>query len=189
MIDMADFTITWTTGDNPSTIEQLVQYKKSTDTSYTTFSIVGPDVTTVNVAGLEDNTIYDFRIQSNCNYGGPSLSNTSAFINFSCPVITVTSTSTTVSYSFVHPLKSINGFTVQLYESNGTTLVSTQTPTISSTLTGTFTGLTAATLYKIKLTLTASSFSEACTLVSAATDGFVCSDPTSVVATIETILS
>ena len=159
---MANFLLTWTPSNDGTSSSQNVQYKKSIDSTWTTYANVSSATNTTLINSLLDNVIYNFRISNICTYGGTSESSSATLINFACPSVTLGSTVDTVTYSFTHPGGSISGFTVELLDAAGTTVLATDTPSISGTISGSFTGLTASTTYKVRVKMTASTFNNTC---------------------------
>lgn len=178
-------TLTWSIGAGATT--QNVQYKLSSATTWTTFSTVGGSATTETVTGLDDNLIYNFRIVTYRSGGTPAPSSPISKINIICPSVTTTPTDTTVAYSFPEIGGDVDGYTVKIYDSAGTTEVASSTPTGTTTRTGTLTGLTASTSYKLKVIPSAGSLTKTdCSFTSVSTTAPpVCSIPTNVVATLE----
>ena len=146
-------TLNWTPGAGSTS--QTVQYKIATTSTWTTFSTVSGTVTTATVTGLADNLIYDFKILTACNGGTSTQSPTVQKINIICPTVTVTPASTSLSYSFPEIGGSVTSYVVKLFNSGGTSELASQTPTGTTTLTGTFSSLTASTTYKIRVIPTA----------------------------------
>lgn len=146
-------TLTWTPGAGSTS--QNVQYKLATASTWTTFSTVSGTATTAIVTGLSDNLIYDLRITTACNGGTTTASSVLQRINFICPTVTVTAASTSLSYSFPEIGGSVGSYAVKLFNSTGTSELASQTPTGTTTLTGTFSDLTASTTYKIRVVPTA----------------------------------
>lgn len=178
-----NITLTWTPGAGATS--QDVQYKLSTSGTWITHATVGAAITTSTISGLSDNLIYDFRVVTVCA-GGNTPSTGTQQINIICPTVTVTKTHNTASYSFTHIGGSITGYTVQLLNAAGTTVLQTQAPSITSPVSGTFTGLTAVTSYNIRVTVIAGTFSKECSLNAFTTDSTpVCNAPTGVTATLE----
>lgn len=177
-------TLSWSIG--PGATTQNVQYKLSTSSTWITFSTVGGSATTETVTGLDSNLLYNFRIVTNCSGGTPAPSAVITKINILCPTVTITSTDTTVSYSFPEIGGDVDSYVVKLYNSAGTTEVGTSTPTGTTTRTGTITGLTASTAYRLKVVPTAGSITKTdCEFNSVSTTAPpVCSIPTDVVATL-----
>ena len=52
--------LTWTTGGGAAS--QDVQYKLATASTWTTHSNIAGNITTAAISGLQDNLIYDFRV-------------------------------------------------------------------------------------------------------------------------------
>ena len=146
-------TLNWTVGAGATS--QNVQYKLASASTWITFSTVTGTAVTETVTGLSDNLTYDFKIISNCNGGTAGSSAIIKQINIICPTVTTTLTSTSISYSFPEIGGSVGSYSVKLFNSAGTSELSSQTPTGTTTLTGTFTALTASTSYKIRVVPTA----------------------------------
>lgn len=177
--------LTWTAGAGATT--QEVQYKLSTSGTWTTYETVAGNITTSTINGLEDNKIYDFRVITNCAGGTPSPSLTTQQIKINCPTVTLTPSDTSISYSFPELGGSVTAYTVKLFDSAGTTEIASQTPSGTTTRTGTFTGLTQSTAYKVRVLITAGSFSKNdCAFIDGTTTVTpACNPPTNVVATIQ----
>lgn len=176
--------LNWTPGAGATS--QDVQYKLSTSGTWTTHSTVAGSVNTTTISGLSDNLIYDFRVVTNCAGGTPAPSNQSQQINIICPSVTTGVTDTTCSYSFSHIGGSVSAYTVELLNAAGTTVLQTQTPPLTSTVSGNFTGLTPSTNYNVRVTVTAGSFSKQCPLIAVTTTSTPsCNAPTGVTATLE----
>lgn len=175
-------TLNWTPGVGSTS--QTVQYKLATASAYTTFSTVGGTVATETVTGLSDNLIYDFRISTACNGGTNTTSPVVQKINIICPTVTITAASTSLSYSFPEIGGSVGSYAVKLFNSAGTSELASQTPTGTTTLTGTFDALTASTTYKIRVVPTAGTITKTdCAFVTGTTSAPpVCNAPTGVTA-------
>lgn len=165
-------TINWSAGGGSST--QDVQYKLSSSAAWITQGSVTGTVVTYTINGLSDNLLYDFRVVSNCTGGTAVNSSLLQQINILCPSVTATTTASTVAYSFAAVGGSVSAYTVELLNSAGTTIIATQ-----SSVSGTFTGLSEGTVYKIRVSAVAGSFTKVCNLVSATTTVTpVCNAPT-----------
>jgi hypothetical protein len=175
-------TLTWTPGVGSTS--QTVQYKLASASTYTTFSTLTGTATTETVTGLSNNVIYDFRITTGCNGGTSTSSPVVQRINIICPTVTVTATSTTLAYSFPEIGGSVGTYSVKLFNSAGTSELSSQTPIGTTTLTGTFIDLTASTGYKIRVVPTAGTITKTdCAFVTGTTSAPpVCNAPTGVTA-------
>ena len=178
--------LTWLTGGGAAS--QDVQYKLASTSTWTTHSNVAGNVTTAAINGLQDNLIYDFRVVTNCTGGTPAPSLSTQQVNLICPSVSVSTTDTTVTYSFTNVGGSTTGYTVHLLDSAGTTVLQTQSPSVTGTVSGTFTALTQSTSYKVRVTIIAGSFNKQCTPVDASTSATpVCNAPTNVSASIDTV--
>ena len=177
-------TLNWTVGAGATS--QNVQYKLASASTWITFSTVTGTAVTETVTGLSDNLTYDFKIISKCNGGTAGSSAIIKQINIICPTVTTTLTSTSISYSFPEIGGSVGSYSVKLFNSAGTSELSSQTPTGTTTLTGTFTALTASTSYKIRVVPTAGTITKTdCAFTTATTSApAVCSVPTAVTADI-----
>lgn len=180
-----NITLTWTTGAGAAS--QDVQYKLSTATTWTTHENVAGNITTSNIAGLLDNRIYDFRVITNCAGGTPTPSVTTQQIKITCPVVSTTPSDVSIGYSFPELGGSVTAYTVKLFNSAGDTELASQSPSGTTTRSGTFTGLTASTSYKIRVIVTAGSFSKTdCAMVSVSTTATpACNAPTDVTASVD----
>lgn len=179
-----NITLNWTPGAGSST--QDVEYKLNTAGTWTT-AVTGllPATTTYTINGLLDNRIYNFRILTNCAGGSPAYSAPISQINIICPTVTTTVTDTSVSYSFSPIGGDITAYTVDLLDAAGTSVLQTQTPTITTPITGTFSTLTAGTSYNVRVTATAGTFNKVCPLNSVTTASAPsCNPPTGVTATL-----
>ena len=177
-------TLNWTIGSGATS--QNIQYKLATDSIWTTFSTLSGTATTETVTGLLDNYIYDFRVVTVCSGGAPAGSTPTQQIKFVCPSVGVSVTHDTVSYSFLELGGSVSTYTVKLFASDGTTELASQTPTGTSTRSGTFTGLSALTTYNILVIAAVSTFTSSCSQVTTATTAIpACNPPTGVTATLE----
>lgn len=178
-------TISWSVGAGATS--QNVQYKLNSSTTWITFSTVGGSATTETVTGLSDNLIYNFRIVTQCGGGTPANSVVLNKIYIVCPTVTLTFTDTTVSYSFAAIGGDVDTYSVKIFNSAGTTEIASSTPTGTTTRTGTFTGLTASTSYKVRVVPAAGTLTKTdCPFTSVTTAAPpVCNIPTDVVATLE----
>lgn len=161
-----NITLNWTTGGGAAT--QDVQYKLASSNTWITHATVAGNVSTSTINGLQDNLIYDFRIVTNCTGGTPAPGTSTQQINIICPSCTTTVTDTTVSYSFTNVGGSTTAYTVHLLDT-GNTVLQTQTPAISGTVSGTFSSLTQSTAYKVRVTVVAGVFNKQCTPVNVTT--------------------
>jgi hypothetical protein len=176
--------LTWTTGGGAAS--QDVQYKLASGSTWTTHSNVAGNITSATISGLQDNLIYDFRVITNCTGGTPAPSLSTQQVNLICPTVTITPTDTTVAYSFTNVAGSTTGYTVHLLDAAGTSILQTQSPSVTGTVSGTFSTLTQSTTYKVRVTIIAGSFTKVCSLVNAVTTATpVCNAPTNVSASLQ----
>lgn len=180
---MANYNISWVPVGSGISISQKIEYKKSVDSTWILHASVAPVTNIAVINGLADNTIYDFKVTSICNFGAPASSVPVSFMGFTCPALTLTRTVDSVGYSFPHPGGSVGAITVNLLSSTGS-ILQTHTPTIGSPITGAFTGLTPETAYKVRINMTAGSFVSNCTPQDITTDVGVCEGPSNLTAII-----
>jgi hypothetical protein len=174
-----NITLNWTPGSGATS--QDVQYKLASGSTWTTYATVSGSVNTSSISGLSDNLIYDFRVLSSCSGGSPSASSTVQQIKIICPTVTVTKTDTTVSYSFTAIGGSVGSYVVNLLDSTGTTVLQTNTA-----VSGTFSGLTASTTYKVRVTANAGTFTKVCPTQDVTTNAVApCPAPTGLTATLD----
>lgn len=134
------------------TIEQKVQYKKSSDSEWITHSILPKTDSSVTIEGLEDNILYDFRTISVCGAGGDAPSGAYQEINIICPNLQLSSTESSVTVSFQKLSGSIDKYKLLLFE--GTSQVSFSENIVShqdspATIQVVFPGLSANTNYRV----------------------------------------
>lgn len=177
---MASASIHWAPSTNNTGIHQEVQYKKNSSSTWITYSTVSITATTATITGLDDNTVYDFRIVSDCNFGGPAPSTAATVIKFVCPTVTLTPGINSIAYAFAGPGGSITLVNVNLLD-NTNTIITTQNPSPVGAISGSFTGLTSGTAYKVQIVLTASTGSHSCPSQDISTIA-PCADPSSITA-------
>jgi hypothetical protein len=178
-----NITLTWTPGAGASS--QIVQYKLSTSGTWVTHETVGGGVSTSSITGLDDNKIYDFRVITNCPGGASSPSLTAQQINIICPSVSTTPSDTSIASSFSELGGSVTSYTVKLFDAAGVTELSSQTPSGTTTRSGTFSGLTASTAYKIRVIITAGTFTKSDCAFTDVTTLATCNPPTGVTASID----
>lgn len=113
---------------------------------------------------LDPNKSYDFRIVTNCTQGSASYSNIVTKINITCPVVSLVASSSTVDYSFAGSVgTSVTGYVIGIYLATDTGFsnplaggVVTVNSPVPATVSGSFTGLTASTNYKVRVTVKSS---------------------------------
>ncbi len=111
------------------------------------------------------------------------------FVNtLSCPVVTFISGLTTINFSFVHNSGALT-YIVQLYDNTGNTQIAAQTFLVSNPVivTGTFSGLTEGTNYKVRVLEVATTKTTYCPFVVVATSPNPCPPPRTVQAVITLI--
>jgi trimeric autotransporter adhesin len=179
-----NITLNWTIGVGSTS--QDVQYKLNTSGTWITHSTVSGSTNVASITGLSDNQIYDFRVVSSCGGGTPGVSSVTQQINMVCPTVSTSPTDVTIPYSFAELGGSVTSYIVKLFDNAGSTELSSQTPSGTTTRSGTFTGLTQNTSYKIRVIPTAGSFTKTtCAFISATTLVTPsCNPPTSVTATL-----
>jgi hypothetical protein len=182
---MATANLTWTPAGGANSLSQDVQYKVSTSSTWITHSNVGPSINTATITGLLDNTVYDFRVINNCSVGGPTPATQYQTVNLTCPVVTVTPSYDSIGYSFTHLGASVDSYTVELLNASDGVVATINELTPSGTVTNSFTGLTASTVYKVRVTVkVGSTFSKQCTATTTGTIAApTCDPPTGVSAT------
>jgi hypothetical protein len=176
--------LTWIAGGGGGT--QSVLYKYYQDSSYITYSNVASNVTTATIPNLLPNTLYDFRVANNCASG--TTSNTeivNAYV--SCANVTLTPSTNFVNVSFPHLGADVTGYTIQLYASDGTTLLQSKLLGLpfTSTVTTSFYGLNPGTTYKVRvIPYVVTFFNNTCALQSfTTTNASACLAPTNLVLT------
>ena len=158
---MATANITWLPYPGPNTSSQVLEYKKNTATTWTTFNTYGPLINSASITGLLNNVYYDFRITTNCNIGGPSVGAAQLNkIKFVCPNIVVESnTITSVDFDVYYAADDLTQIQVKLYTSAAPTIIVAQQNKLltvghaSGIFSGIFTGLTPATSYIVVVTI------------------------------------
>lgn len=156
--------LTWALDSNSNNGPLSVQYKLSSSTSWITASTVTSGTTNAGITGLNQNRLYNFQIVNNCSSGGPSPSTPLNAIEFTCPNVNLTSTSSSITYSFVGLGGDIDTYVLTLLDSTGTNVIQIKTvqAPFSSTISDTFSGLTPNTTYQVQTTVKVGSFSKAC---------------------------
>lgn len=156
--------LAWSIDSSANSQNLSVQYKLDTAINWTTVAAVSPITTSYTITGLSQNRLYDFQIVNNCSTGGPSPSTLQKAIEFTCPVVTLTPTSTGITYSFPSIGGDITSYTLALYDSGGINLIQSKTESapFNSTITNSFSGLTSNTTYQVKVTVNAGTFNKVC---------------------------
>ena len=124
----------------------------------------------IALAGTPINTLDNLTITANpCFYDSSTQSRCESCIEYTvintegCPSVTYTGYLDTIDYTSVIATGTAS-YTVELYDSTGTTLLSSQTQTITGpdTLAGTFSGLSSNTTYKLRVVFTSGSGTITC---------------------------
>jgi hypothetical protein len=186
---MASATINWTPAGGTSTGQRVEYRVKSVGGSWTVFSTVSATVNTATITGLADNTVYEFRVVNLCS-GGEIASFNVEGINQTCVTPSNAPTSTSTTVSFPHLGGEVSKYNIKLYANTTpltliTSVDKTGPFTGGSTVSHTFTGLTAATVYVIMITPYVGTYA----LTNCATFDFLtvaptCGTPTSVTASL-----
>lgn len=163
-ISSGNASISWMLDSNSNNQSQTVQYKLNTASNYSTASSVSSIATSSSITGLQQNRLYNFQIVNNCLTGGPSPSTSVTAIEFTCPNVNLTSTSNSVTYSFVGLNGDIDTYVATLLDSTGINIIQTKqiTGPFSPTVGDIFTGLNSNTTYQVKLTVKAGAYSKDC---------------------------
>lgn len=156
--------LTWSLDSNSNNQNQTVQYKLNTSSSWTTASSVGPITTMYSISGLTSNVVYNFQVINNCSQGGPSPSTPVNAIQFTCPVVSLSTTSSTLTYSFPNLGGSIDTYLITLLDSTGINIIQTKTATLpfSNIVTDTFNGLNGNTSYQVQVTVQSGVYNKVC---------------------------
>lgn len=184
---MASATINWTPAGGISTGQRIEYRIKSVGGSWTVFSSVSATVNTATVTGLTDNTIYEFRIVNICS-GSDVPSPTIEGVKQTCVVTSSSVTATTATVSFPHLGGEVSKYTIKIKTNTNVLITSvdkTAPFTLGSTISHTFTGLTAGVSYVITVTPFVGTYNlNECAGFDILTVAPTCSAPTSVTATI-----
>lgn len=159
---------------NSYTVKRRLSSDPDVSGSYTTIGAPSWDVASSRWQILDStataNTLYTWRVISNCTSSAPYADY--QFANLACPSVTLTSDNSTVSYSFMNVGGQVDKYEVSIYESDGVTLVHTDTviPSFPSPITGTFTYLSDGTTYKVKVRAYIGSYYKDCPLLAKSTN-------------------
>jgi hypothetical protein len=156
--------LTWSLTGNSNNQNQQVQYKLNGASTWTTAVILQPNSGSYTITGLNQNKIYNFQIVNNCSTGGPTPSTTVSAVELTCPTVNLTTTSTSVTYSFTNIAGDISSYVIGIYDSTGNTLIQSKTESapFNPTVSNTFNGLNSNTSYVVKATVNAGVFSKVC---------------------------
>jgi len=121
-----------------------------------------------NLSGTPINSSLDLTIDiTPCLYNSSTNATCESCLNYyivneaSCPAVTWTQGSNSISYSFISQAGDWT-YTVEVWDSAGSTMIANQTQAISGvqTVTGEVIGLSPATIYKVRLTIVATACDE-----------------------------
>ena len=159
---MADFTLSWSIAGSTNNGLQSVQYRKYGDTAWTTYSTEAVGVITKTVIGLDDNTVYEFRIVNNCTTGETNPSNLIEQVDKVCPVFKelVSVNCGEIAFDFQEPnpaTPDILDYTVYLYQLGNPTPIASYFALAShvpgASISDVFTNLTGNTTYQINIVM------------------------------------
>lgn len=162
---MATAILTWTPGGGGGS--QVVQYKKSTESSWTNYSTLSSAATGETIIGLVDNTIYNIRILNNCSSGsGSTVTNTAAAVK--CPTVSVNATDSTARIMFPHLSGDVDKYVIVLSDNANAVVESvTLNGPFDSSIFHVFDSLDSNSNYSVKVTPSAKTFTNnSCTSVS-----------------------
>jgi len=156
---MADFTLSWSIAGSTNNGLQTVQYRHYGDTAWTTYSTEAVGVITKTIIGLDDNTVYEFRIVNNCTTGETNPSNLIEQVDKVCPTFKSLGSSFCGSIAaaveaFASP--DIVDYTINLYQLGNPTPIASYTetaPIIDGEVNYTFTNLNANTTYQANIVI------------------------------------
>jgi len=156
---MADFNLSWAIAGSTNNGLQTVQYRHYGDTAWTTYSTEAVGVITKTIIGLDDNTVYEFRIVNNCTTGEVNPSNLLEQVVKVCPIFKSLGSSFCGSIAaaveaFASP--DIVDYTINLYQLGNPTPIASYTETApigDSEVSYTFTNLTGNTTYQANIVI------------------------------------
>lgn len=161
---------------NSYTVKRRLQSDPDVDGSYTTIGTPSFNASSsrweILDATASNNVLYVYKAISNCGGSPPATPYiTYEFANLQCPTLTIVPAETTLPYSFTHVGGGVTKYEVRLYDSTGTTLLATNshTPAFPTPVTGSFSGLSANTSYRIQVTVYIGTYTKTCTMTSTGT--------------------
>lgn len=184
---MASVTLNWTPAGGSSTGQRIEYRIKSVGGSWTTAATLSSTANTTTISSLADNTVYEFRVVNLCSGGNIASMNVEG-VKQTCvsPSYSVTATSSTIT--FPHLGGEVDKYTIKLYSSSMTLITSVDKTgpfTVGSTVSHTFSGLTAGVSYTIMITPFVGTYSLAdCASFDFVTTAPTCNAPTGVTATL-----
>ncbi len=174
---MATFGLSYTIEDSSGHVATKWYWREAGTSLWTTDLTSGM---TYSVALQADNTLFDFEIQNINNDDNPTCA-TFQGIGFTDPNPTFSIANNAITFSFEKPTDYITAYTatIALFTEPENTLQTISIPSPGDTVTGTFTGLTNSTIYRIALLVAANEFNETFTYNESTTDFSTCYPPTS----------
>jgi hypothetical protein len=160
-----------------------VYYRQAGDTAWTNHGLAAADSEEVTVEDLEDNYIYEFRLQNIDGNNPYSLTLRSAYL--AEPTVHLTPTNEAVGIQFEKPEGSITSYRLDIYEAASPQTV-VDTYTVSSPgdeIEHVFTGLDASTNYTLVVNVIASEIIKPYSYAFATEAVATCPDPIEVTAT------
>lgn len=146
--------LSWSTAACSNPLNQRVEYKKKTDSTWTLYASVPCGVTSIQINDLSDNTVYEFRVGTLCrnDLGEISVIYSAYTVQakLTCPDVDIVPATTIVSYSFLELGGSVDNYDVQLIDDADNVLVTNKHIAIP-TISGSFSPLAASSTYKIKV--------------------------------------
>lgn len=176
-------TIPFTCDNRTGTTSFKIRYRLSGTSVWTQFSIA-PSATTVSIAGLLVNRLYDFQAV-NINGADNPASAVSQNINITAPVPEFYPTNTQMGVEFPGLSDDIENYTltIALLATPGT-IIQTQEIAASDNNEYVFTGLLAGTQYSITITPSVNQFASTFTYQATTTNITTCPAPNNVTATL-----
>lgn len=163
---------------NSYTVKRRLASDPDVDGSYTTIGTptfnAGLNKWTILDGSANNNTLYVYKAISNCG-GSPVTTpyTTYEFANITCPSVTYTPALNSIGYSFTNVGANITKYEVKLYDAAGVVLLETDTytPAFSTPISGTFSGLSSSTTYKIRVRVYIGTYYTDCTFSTQVTTG------------------
>lgn len=156
---MADFLLTWGIAPSANNGFIALEYREYGTSTWIQYGgVLTPGSTSGFIYGLDDNTVYEFRVVNNCFSGDDSPSNLLEQYVVECPVFKQLEsvTCSTIDFAVEELGGNITSYTVTLYDvGNPVPLDSFSFPAtglIGNTLGGVFTDLYPGKTYEVKIT-------------------------------------
>jgi hypothetical protein len=97
-----------------NTTAQEVQFKKLSDSTWTSYATVSAVADNIIISGVAANTVYMVRIQTDCYIGGPTFATPAYISTIICPSVNTLVTHDTISFSFNYVANDFSKVTVRL---------------------------------------------------------------------------